>query len=122
MRHGSGRGTLAAASALVIAALLAAPAGADDDDTQAWPKLSKRDLAIVKCMVEGKVECNGRTQHEPDPELWPTEQEWLWLTETKLYSLPALSGPSAAEVFPLLRNAGVAGNLLAGRWVDTPVR
>jgi len=79
-----------------VAALLAAPAGANDDE---WPKLSERDKAIVECMVEGKPKCEDKTQHETDPKLWPTEQGWVWSTETKLYSWPALSGPSAADVF-----------------------
>ena len=98
MRRSSGRGTWAAMSVLLMAALLAAQAGANDNNTETWPKLSKRDLAIVKCMVEGKAECNGTTLHK-DPKLWPTEQGWAWSDETRLYPFPALSGRSPAEVF-----------------------
>ena len=98
MRRSSGRGTWA--SAFAIATLLAAPAGAgDDDEEQSSLKLSVQDQAIVQCMVDGNVKCSGKTQHEPDPKLWPTGQEWLWTTEMKWFSLPALSGPSAGEVF-----------------------
>lgn len=111
MRHSSGRSTFAAASALAIAALLAVPVSADDSDTQPWPELSDRDLAIVDCMIKGKAECDGRTQHETDPKLWPTEQGWVWSTETKLYSLPALSGPSAAEVFRYYATQGSPGTI-----------
>lgn len=99
MRRSSGRGAWAAAPMLAIAALLPAPAGADDDDPQSWPELSERDLAIVQCMVDGNADCEDLTKHETDPKLWPTEQVWVWSTKTKLYSWPALSGPSAAEVF-----------------------
>ena len=111
MRHSSGRSTFAAVLALVIAALLAAPVSADDSDAQPWPELSTRDLAIVDCMSTGDAECAGRTQHKTDPELWPTEQGQVWLPDPKLYSLPALSGPSAAEVLRYHATQGSPGTI-----------
>lgn len=100
MGRSTGRSTWAAVPVLVIAALLAAPAGANDDEKR-WPELSKRDLALVNCMVGDKDECNDKTLDKlnKDPTLWPTEQEWVWSAETKLYPFPALTGRSPAEIF-----------------------
>ena len=77
---------------LVIATLMTAPVDASDNT------LSDRDKQIVECMVQGQENCTLDVKGKTD-QLWPTAKGWDLPSGMKIYSWPALSGPSAAEVF-----------------------
>ena len=107
---------LAACSALAIMAAWVAPASGNDDEEQ-WAARSKaRDDAIVKCILAGTnlAECSERKEYEFNPKFAPTNPQNLTLKDTTLYSLPALTGPSAADIFRQQWNQGMNHNPSTG--------
>lgn len=108
--------TLAACSALTIMAAWVVPASGNDDEAQWAARSEARDEAIVKCILAGKklADCPEREEYEFNPKFAPTNRQNPTLKDTTLFSLPALTGPSAADIFRQQWSQGLNHNSSTG--------
>ena len=86
---------------LAIVVASAAPAGAAD---QIRIEFTDRDNVILECMYNGtsSMKCKSRTPYEFDPKYSPKDDwmhPWRNWDNTKFFPLPALTGPSIAELY-----------------------